>query len=136
MKIACGSLHEDEIFPLDHTYSPEREEVNFVDQRFIEPLHLVGEAIREDDWLIVTGTVTSVVERTCSRCLTVMRSTVSYPLKLRYDISEQKDVDITEEVRESAILDHPMRILCVPDCKGLCVHCGKNKNTESCQCGE
>ena len=30
----------------------------------------------------------------------------------------------------------PLKPLCGPDCKGLCPICGRDKNTESCSCGQ
>ena len=43
-------------------------------------------------------------------------------------------IDITEDVRQTAILSVPLKLLCREDCKGLCPYCGKNKNIESCAC--
>jgi len=37
-------------------------------------------------------------------------------------------------VREQVFLSLPARSLCGEDCKGLCPRCGKNLNSESCNC--
>jgi uncharacterized protein len=34
------------------------------------------------------------------------------------------------------LLNIPMRILCKEDCRGLCPKCGRNRNTNSCDCVE
>ena len=49
----------------------------------------------------------------------------------------QKDSLLLEDVlREQVLLSLPVRALCKPDCKGLCPHCGKNRNLEACTCEE
>ncbi len=49
----------------------------------------------------------------------------------------QKDGLLLEDVlREQVLLSLPARILCKPDCKGLCPRCGKNRNLEPCSCDE
>ena len=43
-------------------------------------------------------------------------------------------IDIAEDVRQTILLSVPLKLLCRDDCKGLCPHCGKNSNHESCSC--
>jgi uncharacterized protein len=47
----------------------------------------------------------------------------------------QKDSLLLEDVlREQVLLSLPVRTLCKPDCKGLCPHCGANRNLQPCSC--
>jgi uncharacterized protein len=47
----------------------------------------------------------------------------------------QKDGLLLEDVlREQVLLSLPAKTLCREDCKGLCPHCGRNLNSESCTC--
>ncbi len=47
----------------------------------------------------------------------------------------EKDGLLLEDVlREQVLLSLPARTLCVESCKGLCAHCGCNRNTEACGC--
>ncbi|MGC8550652.1 MAG: YceD family protein [Acidobacteriaceae bacterium] len=47
----------------------------------------------------------------------------------------QKDSLLLEDVlREQVLLSLPAKTLCREDCKGLCPHCGRNLNSESCTC--
>ncbi|MGD0345515.1 MAG: DUF177 domain-containing protein [Terracidiphilus sp.] len=49
----------------------------------------------------------------------------------------QKDSLLLEDVlREQVLLSLPVRTLCKPDCKGLCPHCGANRNLQPCSCEE
>jgi len=43
-------------------------------------------------------------------------------------------VDLTGEIRQGLLLGLPMRMLCSPECRGLCPRCGVNRNVESCTC--
>jgi len=37
-------------------------------------------------------------------------------------------------LREQVLLALPLKVTCREDCRGLCVHCGKNLNEEQCSC--
>ena len=39
-------------------------------------------------------------------------------------------------LRDFIIVNEPMQHLCQPECKGLCPHCGANRNTVECNCAE
>lgn len=43
-------------------------------------------------------------------------------------------LDLAEATRENLQLAIPMKILCDEDCRGLCPHCGRNRNTGDCEC--
>jgi uncharacterized protein len=48
-----------------------------------------------------------------------------------------KDGVLLEDVlREQVLLSLPAKTLCREDCKGLCPHCGKHLNSETCACTE
>jgi uncharacterized protein len=40
------------------------------------------------------------------------------------------EIDISQEIRDLVMLNLPTRILCRPDCRGLCTVCGVNLNEE------
>jgi len=43
-------------------------------------------------------------------------------------------INITDDVRQTALLTIPFKLLCHAGCRGLCPQCGKNLNDESCTC--
>src|ERR1700761_1957268 len=47
---------------------------------------------------------------------------------------EESGLLLEDVVREQVLLSLPGRILCRPDCKGLCPQCGQNLNQATCQC--
>ena len=49
---------------------------------------------------------------------------------------ESSGLLLEDAVREQVLLTLPGRTLCQPDCKGLCLHCGINRNLASCECAE
>ncbi|HEY0264019.1 MAG TPA: DUF177 domain-containing protein [Granulicella sp.] len=62
------------------------------------------------------------------RAITVDETEIGY-----YDKSGLLLEDV---VREQVLLSLPGRILCRPDCKGLCPRCGQNLNQGICSCEE
>ena len=44
-------------------------------------------------------------------------------------------LQLQDVLREQVLLAVPLKAVCREDCKGLCPHCGRNLNLESCQCG-
>lgn len=49
---------------------------------------------------------------------------------------EKSGLPLDDVVREQVLLTLPGRTLCREDCKGLCPHCGVDRNTTACTCGE
>lgn len=92
---------------------------------------------------------------TCSRCL----SSFSFPLSLdiedeyipvidivsgaplpppeepdTFTIDENHILDLSEAIRQYALLNTPMKPLCHKNCAGLCPDCGHNLNLGPCNC--
>ena len=49
---------------------------------------------------------------------------------------EEGGLLLEDAVREQVLLTLPGRSLCREDCKGLCPHCGINRNITACECVE
>ncbi len=49
---------------------------------------------------------------------------------------QNDSLTLEDVLREQVLLSLPVRTLCKPDCKGLCPHCGANRNTQPCSCEE
>ena len=47
---------------------------------------------------------------------------------------EESGLLLEDVVREQVLLSLPTRILCKPDCQGLCPRCGQNQNLATCSC--
>lgn len=103
----------------------------------------------------VVGKFATTVEVRCARCLEPVENAVAESFDLLYrpqgvdargdDASigraeteigyYQGDGLLLEDViKEQILLALPVKQVCRPDCKGLCPHCGRNLNVESCDC--
>lgn len=49
---------------------------------------------------------------------------------------EKSGLPLEDVVREQVLLTLPGRVLCREDCKGLCPHCGTDRNASDCGCAE
>ena len=100
-----------------------------------------------DNRVSVKAEAVSTAETRCSRCL----EPVSLPVKATVDAVfdrqpdpedpdlysfEASTIELTDAVRDALLLELPLRILCKPDCRGLCPVCGINLNKGTCTCQE
>jgi len=107
--------------------------------------------------ILVEGSISLTVQLACSRCLEhancAMSPEFSFLLspalgqKLAPEVELQREdldiefytadaIDIGQIIRNQIILTLPFSPLCREDCKGLCPHCGVNKNQGTCGCSE
>ena len=94
--------------------------------------------------IVVHGNIRVSGGYTCSRCLSPVlvdrNETLSEVYGTEAGLPEDvlpyngEYIDLTETIRETLILSEPMRVLCRPDCKGLCPQCGANLNDGPCSC--
>jgi len=111
--------------------------------------------MRTDRGILVKGTLHAEVEVTCSRCLSLFGcpltlnieeeyfpttdvvSGASLPLSEEpgcFTIDKYHILDLTEAIRQYALMIIPMKPLCREDCAGLCPNCGHNLNDGPCGC--
>ncbi len=112
--------------------------------------------LRTNRGILVTGRLETDIQFTCSRCL----SQCGQPLTLEieeeffptidvltgaaasvpedepgaFTVDQNNVLDLTEAIRQYALLAVPMKPLCREDCQGLCPTCGTNLNVKSCDC--
>jgi len=108
-----------------------------------------------DDFYLNANLRTDVVS-SCSRCLVKF----SYPIDCNFkshfvpsdgryvspgevelhssdidtEVYENKQIDLSQSVRDGILLSVPVVCLCKDDCKGICSQCGKNLNYSNCKC--
>ena len=118
------------------------------DSNFLSPVKVKFNLKKLKDGIEVFGTVNTVLELSCSRCLEHFNHNVNgqfeafYIKKEHTDLKEKEElsnleniiyyenseIDLTERVIEAIILSVPEIPLCKEDCKGLCPICGENLN--------
>ncbi|HIC96028.1 TPA: DUF177 domain-containing protein, partial [Candidatus Bipolaricaulota bacterium] len=106
--------------------------------------------------ILVTGALMVPLRLTCSRCLEPTVQMIEIKLEEEFKatvdvntgvhlhwgedvegcnlIDSSHILDLTEVVRQNILVSIPMKILCRPDCAGLCPHCGHNLNEGPCGC--
>jgi len=111
--------------------------------------------MRTNRSILVKGELAAEVELTCSRCLGSFKCPLKMNLEEEYyptadvdtgaalslpdepgcfTIDQQHVLDLTEAVRQYALLAIPMKPLCRENCAGLCPFCGHNLNRGPCGC--
>ncbi|MBM4406940.1 MAG: DUF177 domain-containing protein [Chloroflexi bacterium] len=124
-------------------------------EELAEGLEGSAQLIRTKAGILVLASIDAKVRCACSRCLREFASPahikieeeflqttdIESGVKLALDesegsftISSQHELDLTEPVRQYAILSIPIKPLCKADCSGLCPICGKNWNEGPCTC--
>jgi DUF177 domain-containing protein len=120
----------------------------------VAPVTLVMRIYKDRDRFRLVGTVSTVLELACSRCLEPYRLPVDSAFEVRYlpqsanagderaieedDLTDafyrDETIDLGQLMDEQFYLALPMKPLCRRACKGLCPNCGTNLNEASCEC--
>jgi len=122
-----------------------------LDDRFTGDVSVEAEVHRRGHEYLLKAKIAAAGFFPCDRCLEPFRMTVTPAYVMYYvaDGAERTDfdpaevhvlpagetvVDITEDVRQTVLLDVPQKLLCREDCLGLCPTCGVNRNDRPCAC--
>ena len=98
--------------------------------------------------LVMTGNITTTLHGVCDRCASDFEEAVELPIDVvlvtelsNEDIEDEwvfpleaDSADLEDIVRTVFVLNMDSKLLCKPDCKGLCCRCGKNVNEGPCSC--
>ena len=134
MTIVLNQFKKDKSLILEEEVQPDDLDLDIGVMHFEEPLQLKVEAWKTGNDLTVQAHLEGERSFTCSLCLEEFNNLFEKDFTLHYDIKGLDSVTIDPDIRDEIILDHPIRILCRPDCKGLCVTCGANLNEGPCGC--
>ena len=99
------------------------------------PLSVEAALTRVDDMVLADVVVDVSYGYQCARCLEDFERPKTREFHFNYEIETQTDVvDVGEDIRQELILAVALRVLCKKDCKGICLGCGVNLNSEKCRC--
>lgn len=108
---------------------------------------------RQEDEILVSGTLNASVRLDCSRCLASYETEISTEIDLVLKVVSATTFDQEAELEDNEIavhgseidlgsilcqemaLDIPMKPLCNEDCPGLCPTCGNVRGSDRCKCG-
>ena len=113
-----------------------------------EPVLATGSVRNTAGVLVMTGEITTTIHGVCDRCASEFDQDVSFPLDvvLVTELSNEENedewvfplegdsADLEDIVRTVFVLNMDSKLLCKPDCKGLCCRCGANLNNGPCNC--
>ena len=120
-----------------------------------ETLQSEGSAELVASEIHLQGHLRTAVEVSCARCLEPVRQRVDKEFDLYYrpvkTIARNEEVEIDgaeleigfyhgngllleDVLKEQVLLDLPMKLLCRPDCQGICPQCGQDRNVVACSC--
>ena len=136
MKIPLNKFKDNTNLLLEEEVDPEDLDIDIGIMHFPEALQLKVEAWKSGNDLTVNAHLEGERYFTCSLCLEEFNNLFEKDFTLHYDIKGLDSVDIDSDVRDEIVLEHPIRILCRKDCRGLCPTCGSNLNEGSCDCKE
>ena len=149
MKIRIASLSDGESWWQD-VISPAV--VDLDPGKFPSPLNVELNVNKHTGRVIIEVSVQTEQKTVCDRCCQDFVSKVSGKCKViftqresilpdedagdefRYYLLGQNELDVSTEVRDALILSIPIQNLCSENCRGLCVKCGFNLNSQACIC--
>ena len=155
MRITLAELEVHRIV-ISKTYAPGTLNYHGADFREVAPLKVDAVAeLTAGSQIRIRGHLATRLETSCDRCLVSVTIPVEQDFDLLYrpvsTIAREETVELPEDelgvgffsadgieladvVTEQVILSVPMKVVCRPDCCGLCPVCKANLNFEKCSC--
>ena len=113
-----------------------------------EPVCISGTVRNTADVLVMKGRITTRIHGVCDRCAADFTQDVNLPVDVvlveEFSNEDSEDewvfpleadaADLDEITRNVFVLNLGSKLLCKPDCQGLCCRCGKNLNEGPCTC--
>lgn len=113
-----------------------------------EPVKAVGSVRNTAGVLMLTGSLTTRLHGVCDRCAREFQRDLDIPMEavlvteLTNEDNEDERVfqlegnsaDLDDIITTTLVLNMDSKLLCKPDCKGLCCRCGANLNDGPCNC--
>lgn len=113
-----------------------------------EPVEASGTVRNTAGVLVMSGSIKTCLHGVCDRCAAEFSREVEYPIQavLVEELANEENedewvfplegesADLQDIVRTVFVLNMESKLLCKPECKGLCCQCGKNLNDGPCSC--
>jgi uncharacterized protein len=142
-RINVGFIVHEEI-GYSHSFPLEYEKAVFGDDLTLDNFNAMIIIDRAQQGLIVQGEFSGDTTLECVRCLKLYTQHLHGEWTELYAFNEKSisesgllmpedgHLDFTPVLREYALLEVPIKALCKPDCKGLCMECGQDLNEKDC----
>ena len=131
-----------DIVPFDFTA-----DISDVEPSMSSAITVSGEVVSRAGVLLLDMKIEGARNLVCDRCAKEFSKLVSVPFEAcvvdhldnedeedDFIVCEGDELDISELATSIFILGFESKVLCSPDCKGLCHICGTNLNEQACSC--
>ncbi|GAB4428580.1 MAG: DUF177 domain-containing protein [Anaerolineales bacterium] len=127
-----------------HEFTFEFEQIQITDDLDLRNFAGLVKFSRTPQGLLTEGKFDTQTTLQCVRCLNDFEQDLQYHFTELYAFNKKSmtdselllpddaHIDLQPLIREYALLEFPMRPLCKPDCKGLCMVCGVDLNKTDC----
>ncbi len=149
MKISMEDIREG-VSTLELVCKPEEIGLESESICFIGDVAVKLRLFRQLDKVFVKAESVTSIELECARCLKPVDVILKGAFENQYrplpkTVKETLDdigigyyseeyIDLSDDLRESLLLELPIKVLCSESCEGLCPRCGKNLNKGKCDC--
>lgn len=147
MKIDMGELRR-EIGSRKHVEFDQPVETGMAEVALAGPVRVSLDLLYTGKEVLGSFRVRGTIRGKCARCLKEMEVPLEVSFSEEFkNVSEQgpsdegdyfpyhgDELEPAEAIRQNVILAIPPRLLCDPDCKGLCPRCGADLNAGPCEC--
>ena len=114
-----------------------------------EPVLARGKVRNTAGVLVLEAVIATNLHAVCDRCAAPFERRVSWPVhavltrsleredeadEWTFLLQEGDKADLDEILTTAFVLNMDSKLLCRPDCKGICPRCGKNLNEGACSC--
>ena len=113
-----------------------------------EPVKAAGTVRNTAGVLVMAGNIQTTIHGVCDRCAEDFDQDMEIPIDvvLVTELSNEENedewvfplegdsADLEDIVRTVFVLNMDSKLLCKPDCKGICCRCGRNLNNGPCDC--
>ncbi len=134
MKIPVSRIQEDQLEVFNDEILAKDLDIDIGIMHFPGAIKVQAEVFKSEEDLTVNAHLEGERVFTCSLCLEEFNNLFEKDCTLHYDIKGLETVTLDSDLRDELLLDHPIQVLCRPDCKGLCHECGTNLNEKKCEC--
>jgi len=143
LRINVGFIVHEEI-GYSHKFPLEYDKAVLGDDFTLENFEGLITIDRAQQGLVVQGEFSGDTTLECVRCLKPYTQHLHSAWTDLYAFNEKSvsesellmpddgHIDFTPVLREYALLEVPIKALCKPDCKGLCIECGQDLNLKDC----
>lgn len=119
-----------------------------VDYNFSKPCHITGSVRNISGVIRLSAKVSGKAGVVCGRCMAPLEISVNFDIEetltsaTESELADDGDslvlcgstLDLTQVALDNFFSSAGTKYLCKPDCKGLCPHCGVDRNKSGCNC--